>query len=139
VTARSLRGVIDRLTVALALARCPARNDDEELALERALPVFTPTGSRLGDPWVLGLDWSRLPEEYLSSPGVAEILDRTLEALSARYRAAALVVDTEGVAAADVAAGIGEPLETVQRRLHRVTMALRERRSDHFAATSSRN
>ncbi len=138
-TARALRGVIDRLTVALALARCPARNDDDEdLALERALPVFTPAGSRLGDPWVLGLDWSRLREECLSSPGVARIVHRTLEALSAHDRAAALV-DTEGVAAADVAAGIGEPLETARRRLHRVRMALRERLTDHFAETSSRN
>lgn len=137
-TARALRGVIDRLTVALALARCPARNDGEELALKRALPVFTSAGSRLGDPWVLGLDWSRLPEGYLSSPGVARILHRTLEALSPRCRAAALV-DTDGVAAPDVAAGIGEPLETVQRRLHQVRMALRERLTDHFAATSFRN
>lgn len=127
-----LQSVIDRLTIARALARCRARNDDEEIVVERWLPVFTSAGSRVGDPWVLGLDWSRLSEECLSSPGVAEILHRTLEALSARYRATALV-DTEGVAAADVAAGIGEPLEAVQRRLHWLRMALRERLTHYFA------
>jgi hypothetical protein len=75
----------------------------------------------VGNPWVLRLDWSQLPEDCLSSPGTAQILQRTLDALPARHRAAVLV-DTEGMAAADVAAGLGEPPEMVRRRLHEVRM-----------------
>ena len=129
------QSVIDRLTIALALARCRNRNDEEEIVVERSLPLSAPGGSRLGEPWPRRLAWSRLPEEDRA----AEILRRTLERLSARCRAAALV-DTEGVSAADVAAGIGEPLEAIQRRLHRVRMAiLRELLTSSFAVASSRN
>ncbi len=131
-----LESMIDRLTIAHALARSPARTDDDGMGVERSLPVFTSTGAWVGDPWTLRLDWSRLPERELSSPAVVEIVDRALDALSARYRAAALV-DTEGVAAADVAGGLDEPLETVRRRLHRVRMALREHLTDHFTRSGS--
>lgn len=132
-----LQGLIDRLTIAGALACCHDREDDE-VPVERARPAFTSAGSRVGDPWMLRLDWSRLPEELLSAPGATEVLRRTLDALPARHRAAVLI-DTEALAPGDVAAGLGEPPETLRRRLHQVRMAVRERLTGYFASATGRH
>lgn len=51
-----LRSLIDRLAIEHALARCPHRSADEEIALERLLPSFSPDGTRVGD-WTLRFDW----------------------------------------------------------------------------------
>lgn len=100
-----LERLIDRLTIAQALAHCRGREDDVT-GVQSSLPVFTSAGSRVGDPWMLRLDWSQMPEDYLWSPGITRILQRTADSLPPRHRAA-LLVDTEGVAAADVATGSG--------------------------------
>lgn len=127
--------VIDRLAIAHALARCRGQASDEEPALARLLPAFAPDGTRLGDSTV-GLDWSRLPEASPSSGGTAEVVRRALDALPPRYRAASLI-DTEALAPADVAAGLGEPLDAVRRRLHRARMAVRERLTAHLSMAAS--
>jgi len=132
-----LERLIDRLTIAQALARCRDSAQDGP-GVERALPVFASAGRRVGNPWVLGLDWSRLPEAYLSSPGASEVLRRALDALPARHRATVLI-DAEGVAPADVAASLGEPPEHVRRRLHQARMAVRERLTEYFAAATARH
>ena len=131
-----LERLIDRLTIAQALARCRGREDDVT-GVQSSLPGFTSAGSREGDPWVLRLDWSQMPENYLSSPGTAEILQRAVDSLPPRYRAA-LLVDTEGVATADVAAGLREPPEKVRRRLHEARMVVRERLTAYFASAVAR-
>lgn len=133
-----LEHLIDRLAVAHALRRCPVPADDDGLTLERWLPVFTSAGPRVGEPWHLCFDWSTLPWRRLASPAALEVLGRTLDALPARYRAAVLI-DSEGVAPADVAAGLGEPPAVVRRRLHRVRSALRERLTAHFTADPPRH
>jgi DNA-directed RNA polymerase specialized sigma24 family protein len=132
-----LQRVIDRLTIAQALARC--RDDGTGTArLERSLPTFAPDGGRAADPWALNFDWSALPEEYLRSPGAVEALQEALDALPSRHRAAALV-DTEGVAVADVADAVGDTPATVRRRLHQVRMSARQRLTDYFEAATARH
>jgi len=131
-----IQDLLDRLAIAEALARCRDRDDDRGF-LDRSLPAFTPAGSRAGDPGLVGLDWSRLPEEHLRAPRAAELLRRTLDTMPARYRAAALV-DTEAVTVVDLAAGLEESPERVRRRVHQVRMAVRERLTHYFAAAAGR-
>jgi len=66
---------------------------------------------------------------------MAEI-QRAIAALSPRDRAA-LLVDSGGLALADVALGLGEPLARVRRRLHRARMLVRERLNRYFAAATT--
>jgi hypothetical protein len=101
-----------------------------------ALPTFGPDGTRVGDPRALLLDWSRFPHEYIEGPGAAAALHRGLDALPSRDRAA-LLVDTEGLALADVAQALGEPARQVRRRLHRARMFLRECLTEYFVAATT--
>lgn len=131
----ALRRALDRAAVARALARRPA---EAEVADPSHLPRFGADGARLGDPHTLRLDWAALPDEYVVSPGALAVLGGALDELPARDRAAVLV-DTEGLEAADVAAALGEPIRRFRRRLHRVRMILRERVTDYFAAATARH
>jgi DNA-directed RNA polymerase specialized sigma24 family protein len=132
-----LQRVINRLTIALALARCRDRNATNA-ALERSFPAFTPAGKRFSDPWALRFDWSRLPYDYLRAPGSTEVLNGALDALPARHRAAALI-DTEGLAIPNVAAGLGESAAAVRRRLHQARMSVREHLTSYFGAATARH
>ena len=131
-----LRSLIDGGAVARALARglCPRAPGGPRVTPD--LPAFGPDGRRLGDPRALHLDWSRFPPEYLHGPGAVAALNRALDSLSARDRAA-LLVDTEGLALRDVARGLDEPVARVRRRLHRARMIVREELTAYFAAATT--
>jgi DNA-directed RNA polymerase specialized sigma24 family protein len=131
----ALRRALDRAAVARALARPPAEAEEVDPS---HLPHFGADGARLGDPHALRLDWAALPHEYLLAPGALAVLGRALDELPARDRAA-LLVDTEGLEAGDVAAALGEPIRRFRRRLHLVRMILRERLTDYFAAATARH
>lgn len=129
--------MIDRLTIAQALARC-RDGGAADPRLARSLPSFTAAGSRRDDPWALRFDWSGLPEAYLRSPGAIEALRDALDALPPRHRAAALV-DAEGLSIVDVADAMGETTTTVRRRLHQTRMSVRQRLTDYFEAATARH
>ena len=76
--------------------------------------------------------------EYLRSPGAVEALQGALDALPPQHRAAALV-DTEGLAIADVADAVGDTTPTVRWRLHQVRMSVRRRLTDYFEAATARH
>lgn len=133
-----LRRMIDRSAVARALARARDPRD----ALRRAatapgeLPAFAADGTRVGDERAILLDWARFPREYLEGPGAIAEIHRAIDALTPRDRTV-LLVDSEGLALADVAEGLGEPVARVRRRLHRARMLVRERLTRYFAAATA--
>jgi DNA-directed RNA polymerase specialized sigma24 family protein len=131
-----LRSVIDRDAVARALARARRPREPGGPRVAPNLPAFGPDGTRVGDPRTLHLDWSQLPPEYLRGPGAVAALNRALDTLSPRDRAA-LLVDIEGLALRDVARGLDEPLVRVRRRLHRARMIVREELTAYFAAATT--
>lgn len=131
-----LRSVIDRSAIAWALARGRSPRDPGEPRRAPALPAFGPDGTRGGDPRARNLDWSRFPPEYLHAPGAVSTLNRALDTLTPRDRAA-LLVDSEGLDLLDVARGLGEPVRRVRRRLHRARMIVRERLTEYFAAATT--
>ncbi len=133
-----LRSVIDRSAVARALARA---RDSRDARRGNAmgpgeLPSFAVDGTRVGDERAILLDWARFPREYLEGPGTIAEIHRAIDALTPRDRAA-LLVDSEGLALADVAEGLGEPVAQVRRRLHRARMLIRERLTRYFAAATT--
>lgn len=131
-----LRRVIDRSAIARALLRARSPRDPGESRVAPALPAFGPDGTRLGDPRALDLDWSLFPREYLHAPGAVSALNRALDMLPPRDRAA-LLVDSEGLDLHDVARGLGEPVRRVRRRRHRARMIVRERLTEYFAAATT--
>jgi hypothetical protein len=131
-----LQRAIDRGAVARALARARSPREPGGPRVAPNLPAFGPDGTRVGDPRTLHLDWSRFPREYLHGPGAVVALNRALDTLSARDRAA-LLVDTEGLALRDVARGLREPVVRVRRRLHRARMIVREELTAYFAAATT--
>ena len=133
-----LRSVIDRSAVARALARA---RDPRDARRGNAmgpgeLPSFAVDGTRVGDERAILLDWARFPREYLEGPGTIAEIHRAIDALTPRDRAA-LLVDSEGLALADLAEGLGEPVARVRRRLHRARMLIRERLTRYFAAATT--
>lgn len=131
-----LRSLIDRGAVARALARARSPRAPGAPRTAPHVPAFGPDGRRTGDPRTLQLDWSGFPPEYLRGPGAIAALNRALDALAARDRAA-LLVDTEGLALRDVARGLDEPVVRVRRRLHRARMIVREELTAYFAAATT--
>jgi RNA polymerase sigma-70 factor (ECF subfamily) len=115
-----------RVTMNTALNKRRGKRFTVETSLETLLPEFLDNGHRAGDPAYLVADWSRLPDEVLTTGEARAALSRALEALPEHYRAVIMLRDVEGLSTDEVAEVVGESVASVKSRLHRARMAMRE-------------
>jgi RNA polymerase sigma-70 factor (ECF subfamily) len=125
-----------RLAVAAALRRSPRPAAGEAQALAGLGPVFAADGHRAGDRRQVLADWSRRPATETLGAGARAVVERTLDRLPPRGRAALALQELEGLTVPEIAELLGCAVPEARVLLHGSRAAVREQLTRHLAAGS---
>ncbi len=123
---------IYRSTTNAALNKRRGKGREVEPSLEDQLPRFKEDGHREGDRAYVIADWTQNAEADLLSGETRAILNRAIDSLPAHYRAVIILRDVEELSNEEIAQTVGESVASVESRLHRARMALREQLTRHL-------
>lgn len=82
-------------------------------------------------------DWSPNPEQLYKQAELGDILEKTIQGLSAGFRTVFVLRDVEGLSTEETAETLGLSIPAVKSRLLRARLQLRERLSRHFKKKKS--
>lgn len=126
-----LRRWLYRATVITLEAR-RGSGSEETAAIEKYLPKYGRDGHRKGDRTSPVADWSSVPDEELLSAGGRAAIRRALHRLPHDDRIVFLLRDVEALSSAEVGYIIDMPVASIDMRLHRARMALREQLTEVY-------
>jgi RNA polymerase sigma-70 factor (ECF subfamily) len=120
---------IYRICVNTCLMRLRGRKRNETVSIEEFMPVFNEDGMHVTPVE----DWTgKVEKEYLNKE-LGEVIRRSADALSEKYRIVFLLSDVEGLSNEEAAEVLGLSVPAVKSRLHRARLFLRERISRYLA------
>src|ERR1700756_2986286 len=115
-----------RIAVNEALMRLRKRRNDRTVSLDE--DVETEDGAIPREV----ADWSPNPEQLYGTSELGDILKKTIQGLSPRFRTVFVLRDVEGMSTEETAEMLGLSVPAVKSRLLRARLQLRERLAKYF-------
>ena len=119
---------IYRICVNTCLMRLRGKRRHETVSIEEFMPVFTEEGMHAS----LIDDWSKEVERKALDKELGQVIRKSTESLSEKYRVVFVLSDVEGLSNEETAKILGLTVPAVKSRLHRARLYLRERLSRYL-------
>ena len=119
---------IYRICVNACLMRLRGKRRSGTVSIEEFLPVFTDEGMHANP---VG-DWSKEVERKMLDKELGEVIRKSTEKLSEKYRVVFVLSDVEGLSNEETAQILGLTVPAVKSRLHRARLYLREQLSRYL-------
>ncbi len=125
---------IYRICVNTCLMRLRGKRRHETVSIEDFMPVFTEDGMHAS----LIDDWSKEVERKALDRELGEVIRKSTENLSEKYRVVFVLSDVEGLSNEETAKILGLSVPAVKSRLHRARLYLREQLSNYMKEGKTR-
>jgi RNA polymerase sigma-70 factor (ECF subfamily) len=119
---------IYRICVNTCLMKLRGKRRHETVSIEEFMPVFTEDGMHAGPID----DWSKEVERKALDKELGQVIRKSTENLSEKYRVVFVLSDVEGLSNEETAKILGLTVPAVKSRLHRARLYLRERLSTYL-------
>ncbi len=119
---------IYRICVNTCLMRLRGKRKHETVSIEEFMPVFTEEGMHAS----LIDDWSKEVERKALDKELGQVIRKSTENLSEKYRVVFVLSDVEGLSNEETAKILGLTVPAVKSRLHRARLYLREQLSRYL-------
>jgi len=119
---------IYRICVNTCLMRLRGKRRHETVSIEEFMPVFTEEGMHAS----LIDDWSKEVERKALDKELGQVIRKSTESLSEKYRVVFVLSDVEGLSNEETAKILGLTVPAVKSRLHRARLYLREQLSRYL-------
>lgn len=119
---------IYRICVNTCLMRLRGKRRHETVSIEEFMPVFTDEGMHAS----LIDDWSKEVERKALDKELGQVIRKSTESLSEKYRVVFVLSDVEGLSNEETAKILGLTVPAVKSRLHRARLYLREQLSRYL-------